>query len=237
VTEESTKSQPVPDPGEVILIDKPLTWTSFDVVNKLKKACRFKKIGHAGTLDPLATGLLILCTGKKTRDIESYQAQEKEYTGTLVLGKTTPSIDLETEFDAEYPIDHVLEGSWIGDALQALTGELDQYPPIYSAVRMDGERLYKKARRGEAVEIKPRKVWVKEFEIDKSGFPEINFRIVCSKGTYIRSLVRDFGKLVNSGAYLKALRRTRIGEFRVEDASDLETFIRIKRTELGLPNE
>lgn len=235
VTEEIAKTVPVADPGEVILIDKPLTWTSFDVVNKLKKACRFKKIGHAGTLDPLATGLLILCTGKKTKQIDHYQAQEKEYTGTLVLGKTTPSIDLETEFDGEYPVDHIPNSGLIEAALQSLTGELEQYPPIYSAVRLDGERLYKKARRGESVEIKPRRIHVHEFEVDTRLFPEIQFRIVCSKGTYIRSLVRDFGKFVQSGAYLKSLRRTRIGDFHVDQAWELETYIKRKRSELGLP--
>lgn len=234
----SNKNQPpVPDPGEVILIDKPLTWTSFDVANKLKRACKFSKIGHAGTLDPLATGLLILCTGKKTKQIDTYQAQEKEYTGTLVLGKTTPSVDLETEFDGEYPVEHILSGDLVSNALAALTGELDQTPPVYSAVRVGGERLYKKARRGEQVEIKTRKVTVNAFEVDLARFPEVDFRIVCSKGTYVRSLVRDFGELVGSGAYLKALRRTRIGDFRVEDAWELEAFIREKRNELGLPNE
>lgn len=230
-------TQPEPDPGEVILIDKPLTWTSFDVANKLKRACKFKKIGHAGTLDPLATGLLILCTGKKTKQIDSYQAQEKEYTGTFVLGKTTPSVDLETEFDGEYPTDHILKGTLVPDALRMLTGELDQKPPVYSAVRVDGERLYKKARRGEEVEIKTRKVTVRVFEVDMTRFPEVDFLIVCSKGTYIRSLVRDFGELVQSGAYLKALRRTRIGDFHVDDAWELEGFVQQKRAELGLPNE
>lgn len=227
----------MPDPGEVILVDKPLTWTSFDVVNKLRRACKFRKIGHAGTLDPLATGLLILCTGKKTKEIDTYQAQEKEYTGTLVLGKTTPSVDLETEFDGEYPIDHIREGDRIPQAVRALTGELDQKPPVYSAVRVDGERLYKKARRGEQVEVKTRKVVIREFEVDASAFPEVRFRVVCSKGTYIRSLVRDFGELLESGAYLKELRRTRIGDFEVKNAWQMEAFIRQKRTELGLENE
>ncbi len=182
------------DEGELILIDKPLTWTSFDVVKKLKWACKFRKIGHAGTLDPLATGLLILCTGKKTKQIDTYQAQEKEYEGTLVLGKTTPSVDLETEFDQEFPVRPHHATRIVGSG-QALTGTLQQLPPIYSAVRMDGERLYKKARRGESVEIKPREVQLTVFEIKTEDFPEIHFRIVCSKGTYIRSLVRDFGKI------------------------------------------
>lgn len=222
--------------GELILIDKPLTWTSFDVVKKLKWACKFKKIGHAGTLDPLATGLLILCTGKKTKQIDTYQAQEKEYEGTLVLGKTTPSVDLETEFDAEYSTEHIT-GQLLRQAADQLTGTLQQLPPIYSAVRMDGERLYKKARRGETVEIKPREVTVTLFEVDAAHFPEIHFRIVCSKGTYIRSLVRDFGVLLQSGAYLSALRRTRIGDYHVDNSFQLEAFIQKKRAELNLNND
>ncbi|MPR36769.1 tRNA pseudouridine(55) synthase TruB [Salmonirosea aquatica] len=225
-----------PDEGELILIDKPLTWTSFDVVKKLKWACKFKKIGHAGTLDPLATGLLILCTGKKTKQIDSYQAQEKEYEGTLVLGKTTPSVDLETEFDRDFPVDHITQEALERTALQ-LSGTLQQLPPIYSAVRLNGERLYKKARRGETVEIKPREVTVHTFEIDSQDFPTVHFRIVCSKGTYIRSLVRDFGQILESGAYLSALRRTRIGDFSVSDSVPMERYINDKRTELNLTND
>ncbi|MEO6285643.1 MAG: tRNA pseudouridine(55) synthase TruB [Dyadobacter sp.] len=223
----------IPDEGEVILIDKPLTWTSFDVANKLKRACKFKKIGHAGTLDPLATGLLILCTGKKTKQIDSYQAQEKEYTGTMVLGKTTPSIDLETEFDAEYPTDHITP-EVLEEARLKLVGEIEQVPPIYSAIRVDGERLYKKARRGEEVEIKKRNVTVSLFEIDATNFPSVNFRIICSKGTYIRSMVRDFGQFAGSGAYMSALCRTRIGAFELKNAWDLTDFIHQKRVELKL---
>lgn len=221
------------DPGEVILINKPLTWTSFDVANKLKKACKFKKIGHAGTLDPLATGLLILCTGKKTKQIDSYQAQEKEYTGTFVLGKTTPSIDLETEFDAEFPVSHI-DANLLESARRQLLGTIEQFPPIYSAVKVDGERLYKKARRGELAEIKPRQVVISLFEIDSSDFPAVHFRIVCSKGTYIRSIVRDFGKYVDSGAYLSKLCRTRIGDFQLSNASELEDYIVQKRLALNL---
>ena len=222
-----------PDEGEVILLNKPLTWTSFDAVNKIKKACRIKKIGHAGTLDPLATGLLILCTGKKTKEIDQYQGAEKEYTGKLVLGKTTPSIDLETAFEAEFPIDHITP-EMMKAAVAELTGELAQYPPIYSAVKMGGERLYKKARRGEAVEIKPRAVTVSVFEIDTTHFPEISFRIVCSKGTYIRSLVRDFGMLLQSGAYMSELCRTRIGAFWLKEAEEIEDYVKRKRLELNL---
>ncbi|WP_461086449.1 tRNA pseudouridine(55) synthase TruB [Spirosoma flavus] len=223
-----------PDPGQLILIDKPLTWTSFDVANKLKYACKFKKIGHAGTLDPLATGLLILCTGKMTKQIDQYQAQEKEYTGTLVLGKTTPSVDLETTFDAEFDTSGIT-AEQIEEAARQLTGDILQVPPIYSAVRVNGERLYEKARRGETADrveggIKARQVTVSVFEvkterIHTGPFLEVDFRIVCSKGTYIRSLVRDLGLLLNNGAYMSALRRTRIGEFRIEQAHTLDEFI------------
>lgn len=218
-----------PDPGQLILIDKPLTWTSFDVANKLKYACKFKKIGHAGTLDPLATGLLILCTGKMTKQIDQYQAQEKEYTGTLVLGKTTPSVDLETEFDRAFDPDGITPEQ-IREAARQLTGDITQIPPIYSAVRVNGERLYEKARRGETADsldggIKSRPVTVSVFETDASRFPAVDFRIVCSKGTYIRSLVRDLGLLLHNGAHLSALRRTRIGDFRVDDADTLDQFI------------
>jgi tRNA pseudouridine55 synthase len=223
-----------PDEGEVILINKPLSWTSFDVANKLKRACKFNKIGHAGTLDPLATGLLILCTGKKTKQIDTYQAQEKEYTGTMVLGKTTPSIDLETEFDSEFPVDHITP-ELLENTRKQFLGVIEQVPPIYSAVKVDGERLYKKARRGETAEIKKRSVEISLFEIDSSNFPSVDFRIICTKGTYIRSIVRDFGELAQSGAYLSALCRTRIGAFQLKDAADLTEFIYNKRIELKLP--
>ena len=220
---------PAPDPGQVILIDKPLTWTSFDVANKLKYACKFKKIGHAGTLDPLATGLLILCTGKMTKQIDQYQAQEKEYTGTLVLGKTTPSVDLETTFDAEFDTTGITPEQ-IEAAARQLTGTILQVPPIYSAIRVNGERLYEKARRGETADkveggIKAREVTVAAFDVNSARFPEVDFRIVCSKGTYIRSLVRDLGLLLENGAYMSHLRRTRIGDFRVEDAHTIDQFI------------
>lgn len=231
--DKEISSNPAPDPGEVLLINKPLTWTSFDVANKLKRACKFKKIGHAGTLDPLATGLLILCTGKKTKQIDTYQAQEKEYTGTFVLGKTTPSVDLETEFDEEFPVEHI-DSDLLEATRKQFLGTIDQIPPIYSAVRVDGERLYKKARRGEIAEIKTRQVRIELFELDSSAFPAIRFRIICSKGTYIRSIVRDFGKLAGSGAYLSELCRTRIGEFLLADAWNLEEFILQRRKELNL---
>ncbi|WP_435355221.1 tRNA pseudouridine(55) synthase TruB [Emticicia sp. SJ17W-69] len=210
--------------NEVILIDKPLRWTSFDVVNKIRWAGKYKKVGHAGTLDPLATGLLILCTGKKTKEIDTYQAQEKEYTGTLVLGKTTPSVDLETDFDAEFPTDHITQEA-INQAISQLSGIIEQIPPAHSAIKINGKRAYESARKGEDIVIKSRQVEVKEFDIDASKFPEIAFRIVCSKGTYIRSLVRDFGKLLGSGAYMSSLRRTRIGDFKIENASTIEQFL------------
>ena len=200
--ETKENAQPVIDSGELILIDKPLRWTSFDVTKKLKFAGKFKKIGHAGTLDPLATGLLILCTGKMTKQIDNYQAKEKEYSGTLVLGKTTPSVDLETEFDAEFPTEHITT-EVIESALEQFKGNILQIPPIYSAIQVNGKRLYELARKGikdSEIEIKSREVEVSKFEIDSTNFPELNFSIVCSKGTYIRSLVRDFGTACGSGA-------------------------------------
>lgn len=210
--------------GEVILIDKPYTWTSFDVVKKLRNAIRIKKIGHAGTLDPLATGLLILCTGKKTKQIDSFMAKEKEYTGTMVIGKTTPSIDLETEVDSETDISHVTEEQ-IYAAVQPFQGVIDQVPPSYSAIKIDGERVYKRARAGEVVEMKSRQVEINEFSISKIEFPVIHFKVVCSKGTYIRSLIRDFGINLKVGAYMSSLRRTRIGAFKVEDAYSIDVFL------------
>ncbi len=214
--------------GERLLIDKPLTWTSFDVVKKIKYQCRIKKIGHAGTLDPLATGLLILCTGKMTKQIERYQAQEKEYVGTLVLGKTTPSVDLETPFDSEAPIDHLTEAD-LTAARQSLTGEIQQIPPAHSAVQVNGQRAYKLARQGKEVVINPRIVTVKEFAFTEVSLPEISFRIVCSKGTYVRSMVRDLGERLGVGAYLQRLCRTRIGEYTLDDAYSLDEFIALAK--------
>lgn len=210
----------------MLLIDKPLGWTSFDVVRKLKRAGNFHKIGHAGTLDPLATGLLICCTGRMTKRIDEFQAQEKEYTGTLVFGKTTPSVDLERDFDAEFPTDHITPES-LAAAARSLTGVIEQVPPVFSAVKVGGKRAYKKAHqgKGDEVELRPRTVEVSVFDLDATRFPEVGFRVVCSKGTYIRSLVRDLGRAVQSGAHLSALRRTRIGNFRVDDALTLEAFI------------
>jgi tRNA pseudouridine55 synthase len=209
------------------LINKPKDWTSFDVVKKIRNIGKFKKIGHAGTLDPLATGLLIICVGKYTKKIEYFQSLHKIYSGTLVLGKTTPSIDLETEFDEiEYPIDHINE-SLMEEARLQLMGEIDQFPPIYSAIKLNGERLYNHARNGlleSDLDIKIRKALIYEFELDTQHFPLISFRIKCSKGTYIRSIVRDFGIYLNSGAYLSNLIRNNIGEFSVENAQDVESF-------------
>lgn len=210
--------------GELLLIDKPYTWTSFDVVKKIRNAIQIKKIGHAGTLDPLATGLLILCTGKMTKQIDSFMAKEKEYTGTMVLGKTTPSIDLETEVNSETDISHISEDQ-VQASLKPFQGVQNQIPPLYSAIKVDGERVYKKARVGEIVEIKPRRVEIKEFSISKIEFPVLHFKVICSKGTYIRSLIRDFGQYMSVGAYMSSLRRTRIGEYKIEDAYNLDLFL------------
>lgn len=212
------------DPGKVLLVDKPLTWTSFDVVKKLRYHLKVKKIGHAGTLDPLATGLLILCTGKMTKQIESFQAQEKEYTGKFVIGHTTPSYDLETAIENEKSIDAITPDH-ITQAAQKLTGLIDQVPPIFSAIKVDGQRAYKGARKGEKVELKSRQVDIKEFTITEISLPEVRFKIRCSKGTYIRSIARDFGELLETGAYLAELRRTKIGDFSVNEAQTIEEFL------------
>ena len=221
--------------GEVLLINKPYNWTSFDVVGKIRNA--FKplklKVGHAGTLDPLATGLLILCTGKLTKQIDTFQAEEKEYTGTFTLGGTTPSYDLETEVDQTFDYSQITEID-ILENCKHFIGELDQYPPAHSAIKVDGERLYLKARRGEEVVLKTRKVTISTFEITRIELPEVDFKVVCTKGTYIRSLAYDFGKKLNNGAYLSALRRTRSGNFKVENAfevMELVTHIREIKTE------
>ncbi|MDI9309832.1 MAG: tRNA pseudouridine(55) synthase TruB [Limnohabitans sp.] len=210
--------------GQVLLIDKPLTWSSFQAVNKLKYVLKKRfdlpkkfKIGHAGTLDPLATGLLIICTGKFTKKITEIQAQEKEYTGTFVVGSTTPSYDLETEIDATFPIEHITE-DLIKKTVEKFIGEIDQKPPVFSAIKKDGKRLYEHARAGEEVEISARKTTIYEFEITRIAIPEVDFRVKCSKGTYIRSLAFDFGNALQSGAHLTVLRRTKIGDYSVENA-------------------
>lgn len=217
--------------GQVLLIDKPLNWTSFQVVNKLRweirKTFNIKKIkvGHAGTLDPLATGLLVICTGKMTKQINTFQAQIKEYTGVITLGSTTPSYDLETEIDNIFPTEHITE-KLIKDTTSQFLGDIEQYPPIFSAIKKEGKRLYEFARAGETVEIKPRTIQISEFEITKIEGLDIHFRVVCSKGTYIRSLAHDFGKALQSGGHLSALRRTKIGDFNVSNALTIENFIK-----------
>lgn len=207
-----------PEPARVLLIDKPIGWTSFQAVKKVKYELKSKKIGHAGTLDPLATGLLIICTGKMTKSIESIQAQPKEYTGTFVLGETTPSFDLETETDAQYPLEHINE-DLIHKTVVKFLGEIEQTPPLFSAVKIDGQRAYDIARKGGTAEIKSKIVTIYEFEITRIELPQVDFRVKCSKGTYIRSLARDFGQSLNSGAYLTNLRRTKIGDYSVENAT------------------
>jgi tRNA pseudouridine55 synthase len=227
-TQDITQKQYDFAAGELLLVNKPYRWTSFDVVGKIRNA--FKplklKVGHAGTLDPLATGLLIICTGKMTKQIDTFQAEEKEYTGTMILGATTPSYDMETEPDTRFDISHITEEQ-IKDACQQFMGDIQQYPPAHSAVKVDGERLYEKARRGEEVELRPRNVSISEFEITRIELPEVDFRVVCSKGTYIRSLVNDFGKALNNGAYLSRLRRTRSGNFKVTDAWEVLELVKM----------
>lgn len=215
--------------GQVLLIDKPLGWSSFQAVNKLKWAIRKKfslkkfKIGHAGTLDPLATGLLVVCTGKYTKKIMEYQGQEKEYTGIIALGATTPSYDLETEVDHTYPTKHITPEQLYATTVEFI-GEIEQAPPVFSALKKDGKRLYELAREGKFVEIAKRKVSVHTFEITKIDGMDIHFRISCSKGTYIRSIAHDFGQALDSGGHLKALRRTKIGDFNVDMAQDPMVF-------------
>ncbi|MBE8715021.1 tRNA pseudouridine(55) synthase TruB [Sphingobacterium hungaricum] len=212
--------------GQMLLVDKPVSWTSFDVVGKLRNSIKpvKVKVGHAGTLDPLATGLLIICTGKMTKQIDSFQAEDKEYTGIITLGATTPSYDLETEVDQTFDISSITDQD-ILEAAQTFLGDHEQYPPAHSAIKIDGERVYEKARRGEEVELKLRKVFIQDFVIEKIELPEVHFRITCSKGTYIRSIASDFGKKLNNGAYLSSLRRTKSGDFSVENAWNLEDLI------------
>ena len=216
--------------GQVLLIDKPLHFTSFQAVNKLKYLLINKvglpkkfKIGHAGTLDPLASGLLLICTGKFTKRITELQGQAKEYTGTFHIGATTPSYDLETEVDQHFPTTHITE-ALIHETVQQFLGKIDQKPPIFSAIKKDGVRIYEHARAGETIEIASRKTTIHEFEITRIALPEVDFRVVCSKGTYIRSLAFDFGKALQSGAHLTALRRTKIGDYDVQNAVTPATF-------------
>lgn len=209
--------------GEVILVDKEKGISSFTIIRQIKRIVRIKKIGHAGTLDPMATGLVILCTGKLTKQIENYQAQEKTYEGVFTLGAVTPSYDAETEVSQTFDYSSITPED-IEGARKKFLGEIEQIPPIYSALKVGGERLYKKARKGESVEIKARRVEIFEFEITAINLPEISFRVRCSKGTYIRSLAFDFGKALNNGAYLSTLRRTFIGDFSVANALSINEF-------------
>ncbi|MFY0253753.1 tRNA pseudouridine(55) synthase TruB [Chitinophaga sp. 30R24] len=209
--------------GAVILINKPLTWTSFDVVRKIRNVTK-AKIGHAGTLDPLATGLLICCTGKMTKKINEYQAQEKEYTGTFTLGATTPTFDKESEPEHFKEISHLDEAAILA-ATQPFLGEIMQLPPIHSAIKQNGKPIYLLARKGVDVKVEPRKLTITAFEITKIALPEVHFRVVCSTGTYIRSLANDYGVQLGCGAYLSSLCRTRIGAFRLEEATGMEDFI------------
>lgn len=216
--------------GQILLIDKPYEWSSFQALNKVKWAIRKKfnlnkkfKIGHAGTLDPLATGLLVICTGRFTKKIPKIQGQPKEYTGTFTLGATTPSYDLETEVDATFPTQHI-NRTLIDTIVPGFLGKIKQTPPVFSALKKDGKRLYELAREGKSVEIEARTIEIHDFEITRFSLPEVDFRVVCSKGTYIRSLAHDFGKALDSGAYLSALRRTKIGDYNVDKAVTPETF-------------
>jgi len=215
------------DKGEVILIDKPYDWTSFDVVNKIRSLIRYRlgikkiKMGHAGTLDPLATGLLILCSGSFTKKIDEFQAKEKEYTGTFILGATRPSSDMETGIDKTFETNNILEED-IMNAAKSFIGDIKQIPPLFSAKKISGERAYEFARKGINMQMEAKDVSITEFEITQINLPEVSFRVVCSKGTYIRSLARDFGEKLNNGAYLSQLRRTRIGEFNLNQAYSME---------------
>lgn len=215
--------------GSIIIVDKPLTWTSFNVVSKIRYIISRKlnirkiKVGHAGTLDPLATGVLIICTGKATKIIESIQAEHKEYTGTFFIGATTPSYDKETEVDGEFKIDHI-DKDLLEKTRLSFLGETDQHPPIFSALKVDGKRAYKSAREGVKVKLKPRKINITDFEIDYN-LPELGFKVACSKGTYIRSIAYDFGKKMNAGSYMSSLVRTKNGEYTIDDAWDLEELV------------
>lgn len=224
----------VQDEGQILLINKPLRLTSFDVVYKVRKKLKIQKIGHAGTLDPLATGLLIICVGKKTKQIESFMGFDKEYTGTFIMGQTTPSFDRETQVSEQKEISHItLEA--IASAAKSLTGKIRQLPPLHSAVKIGGRRAYKFARRGKEIAVPPRDVEVKEFEITFIDFPKVHFRIVCSKGTYIRSIARDFGEALGVGAYLSELCRTRIGDYKLENAISIDEVITPEHADLPRP--
>ena len=222
--------------GQLLLIDKPLTWTSFDVVNKirytLRRAYGFKKlkVGHAGTLDPLATGLLLIAVGRKTKSINELMGMDKVYSGTIRLGATTPSYDLETEVDQEFPLDGI-SNTDIQHAVKQFDGKIEQVPPVFSAIKKDGKRAYELAREGERPELKSREVQIRNFRVNQDEFPDLQFEVECSKGTYIRSLAHDFGKALNNGAHLKSLRRESIGPYSVKDALDMDGFLKIFESE------
>lgn len=218
--------------GEVIAIDKPLEWTSFDVVQKIRNTIKVKKVGHAGTLDPLATGLLIVCTGKATKTINTIQEQPKTYTCTMVLGKTTPSVDLETAFDSEKPYDHITR-EMVEAILPEFSGAIQQVPPVYSAIKINGKRAYKSARKNVEVIMQARAVFIESLRILDMKLPEVRFEVVCSKGTYIRSLVKDMGERLGTGAYLAALRRDAIGEYKVENAFTIDEFVGMFKKNVG----
>lgn len=229
--------------GEIIGIDKPLGWTSFDAVKRVRGAIQRKlnvrkfKVGHAGTLDPLATGVLIICTGRSTRDIERLQNGTKEYIATIRLGATTPSFDLETEIDATYPYEHITE-EMVREILPRFTGHIMQVPPVYSAVKVDGKRAYKYARKGKEVELKAKSLVIEELEMLPSELPELKLRIVCSKGTYIRALTRDIGVALGSGAHLTALCRTRVGDITLKDCLTVDEAVKkISECELVFPED
>ncbi len=217
--------------GCVLLINKPMHWTSFDAVHKIRNTIRTKKVGHAGTLDPLASGLLIICTGKFTKKINEYMAQEKEYTGTITLGATTPTFDLESEPQNFMSLTGLTEEN-IYEMLPSFTGEILQVPPIHSAIKVNGKRVYKLARKGDDVKLEPRKTTIKEFEIVKIEFPILSFRVVCSTGTYIRSLANDFGAALGCGGYLSSLCRTRIGSYLLSDAVTIEEFVNAEKSKI-----
>jgi len=222
--------------GQVILIDKPLDWTSFDVVRKIRSVIKIKKVGHAGTLDPLATGLLIVCTGKFTKKINEYMGMEKEYTGTFTLGATTPTYDLESEPVEVKDISQITP-EHIHEATSYFTGEIQQVPPIHSAIKQGGKPVYLMARKGIDVKLEPRTVVIKSFTIEKIELPIVYFKVVCSTGTYIRSLANDFGQQLQCGAYLSSLRRTRIGEFSADEADSMESFVQLAKKEALLEGQ
>jgi tRNA pseudouridine55 synthase len=218
--------------GRVIIINKPLYWTSFDVIKKIRNTIKIKKVGHAGTLDPLATGLLIVCTGKFTKNINEYMAQEKEYTGTFILGAVTPTYDLESEPENFQPTNGITAETII-ETTKKFTGEIMQVPPAHSAIKQKGKPVYLLARKGHTVKLEPRKITIKQFEITNINFPVVSFKVVCTTGTYIRSLANDFGEALGCGAYLSSLCRTRIGNFILADAVTMDEFIAALKKKLS----